>query len=79
MIDRELWLKNNALEQIEWEKNLTYFDKETNSNKPTQQALNPRSLDQALQIAKNQLNYIISNNRRRKLKFIISYLIKNYL
>nr|WP_298655889.1 hypothetical protein [uncultured Flavobacterium sp.] len=57
--DRDLWLKLNAEYQIEWEKNLTYFDRFTGTYKPTQQALHPRTMETALQIAKNQLEYDI--------------------
>lgn len=53
--DRNLWLKLNAENQIEWEKNLVYFDRESNSYKPTLQALNPRTMEEALIIAENQL------------------------
>ncbi|MCB1713150.1 MAG: hypothetical protein KDH96_11960, partial [Candidatus Riesia sp.] len=42
---------------IEWEKGLTYFDKETQTNKPTLQALNPRTMIEALKISRNQLEY----------------------
>jgi len=31
--ERELWIKLNAERQIEWEKGLTYFDKETQTYK----------------------------------------------
>ena len=55
--DRELWIKLNAQHQIEWEKNLTYFDKETKTDKPTLQALNPRSMETALEISRGQLEY----------------------
>lgn len=55
--ERNLWIKLNAERQIEWEKGLTYFDTKTNTYKPTQQALNPRSLDTALKISKEQLEY----------------------
>lgn len=55
--ERELWIKLNAERQIEWEKGLTYFDKETQTYKPTLQALNPRSMEQALIVARNQLEY----------------------
>jgi len=53
--ERELWIKLNAERQIEWEKGLTYFDKETQTYKPTQQALNPRTMEQALIVSRNQL------------------------
>ena len=52
--DRKLWIKLNAERQIEWEKGLTYFDKESGTNKPTLQALNPRTMKEALEISKRQ-------------------------
>lgn len=45
--DRELWIKLNAEQQIEWEKGLTYFDVKTQTHKPTLQALNFRSMEEA--------------------------------
>ncbi len=55
--DRQLWIKLNAERQIEWEKGLTYFDKETNTYKPTFQALQPRTMEEALDCSKRQLEY----------------------
>lgn len=55
--ERELWIKLNAERQIEWEKGLTYFDKETQTRKPTLQALNPRTMSEALEISRDQLEY----------------------
>ncbi len=55
--ERALWIKLNAERQIEWEKNLTYFDKKTQTHKPTIQALNPRTLETALEISERQLEY----------------------
>ncbi len=55
--DRELWIRLNAERQIEWEKSLTYFNFKTGKNEPTLQALNPRSIEEALEISKNQLEY----------------------
>ncbi len=55
--ERELWIKLNAERQIEWEKGLTYFDKETQTHKPTLQALNTRTMEEALKISRNQLEY----------------------
>ena len=46
--ERELWIKLNAERQIEWEKGLKYFDKESQTYKPTHQALNHRSMEEAL-------------------------------
>lgn len=53
--DRNLWIRLNAQRQIEWEKSLTYFDKVSGTNKPTLQALNPRSMEEAMEISNNQL------------------------
>lgn len=55
--DRDLWLKLCAEYQIEWEKGLTYFDKTSGKHLPTLQARNPRGMEEALRIARNQLNY----------------------
>jgi len=55
--DRELWIKLNAERQIEWEKGLTYYDRTTNSYKPTGQALHPRTMDEAMEISRNQCKY----------------------
>jgi len=55
--DRELWIKLNAQHQIEWEKSLTYFDRVSQTYKPTQQALHPRTYNDALEVARNQLEY----------------------
>jgi hypothetical protein len=63
--DRDLWLKLNAEHQIEREKSLTYFCTESNTNKPTKQALNPRSMEDALRIARNQLDYDVKNGELR--------------
>ncbi len=56
-LERELWIKLNAERQIEREKGLKYFDKNTQTYKPTIQALNPRTMKEALEISKNQLEY----------------------
>jgi len=58
--ERDLWLLLNAHEQIHWEKNLTWY------GKPTHQALNHRNIDEALKVARNQLNFDIENNRLRE-------------
>jgi predicted solute-binding protein len=55
--ERDLWLKLNAEHQIAWEKGLTWFNQETQKHEPTLQALNPRTFESALEIAKNQLAY----------------------
>ncbi len=55
--DRELWIKLNAERQIEWEKTLTYFNERTGKHEPTLQARNPRSMEEALRVSKNQLEY----------------------
>lgn len=41
--DRDLWLKLNSERQIEWEKNLTWFNSKTVKHEPTLQALNHRT------------------------------------
>lgn len=72
--DRDLWLKLCAEHQIAWEKGLTYFDKESGTHKPTLQALNHRTMDTALEIARRQLNYDIKTG---KLRFTLEdYLLK---
>jgi hypothetical protein len=63
--ERELWIDLNAKRQIEWEKSLTYFNKETGKNEPTNQALNPRSMEDALIISRIQLEYDERNNDLR--------------
>lgn len=55
--DRELWIRLNAERQIEWEKGLRYFDTRSQTYKPTLQALNPRTIEQAMIISKNQCEY----------------------
>lgn len=52
--DRDLWIRLNAEFQIEWEKGLSYFDRSSKTYKPTLQALNPRSMEEALKISKSQ-------------------------
>lgn len=63
--DRELWIKLNAERQIEWEKSLTWFNKETGKYEPTRQALNPRSMEAALEVARNQCEYDEKNGELR--------------
>ncbi len=53
--DRNLWIRLNAERQIEWEKTLTYFNIKTGKHEPTLQALNPRTMVEALRVSKNQL------------------------
>ena len=73
--DRNLWIKLNAEHQIDWEKNITYFDKESGEHKPTHQALNPRSMEDAIEIAKNQLAY---DEKEGKLRYTLEeYLTLN--
>ena len=62
--DRELWIKLNAEYQIEWEKNLTYFDNESQTHKPTLQARNPRTMEEALEVARNQLKWDEENKEK---------------
>jgi len=70
--DRELWIKLNAERQIEWEKNLTYFDSELQTHKPTLQALNPRSMEEALRISRNQCEY---DEKEGKLRYSLEELL----
>lgn len=53
--EREAYLTAEANRQIEWEKGLTYTDPETGEQKPTQQALNHRTFEEAYKIAERQL------------------------
>ena len=55
--ERELWINLNAERQIDYERGLTYFDSETQTYKPTLQALSPRTMDESLVISRNQLEY----------------------
>ena len=61
--DRELWINLNAERQIELEKSLTYFNKISGKHEPTQQALHHRSMETALEISKNQLDYDEKNKK----------------
>lgn len=63
--DRDLWLKLDAERQINWEKSLTYFDKASGTHKPTNQARNPRSMEEALRIARVALDYDIKHGVQR--------------
>ena len=69
--DRELWIRLNAQRQVEWEKNLKYFDKKSKTYKPTLQALNPRTMEEALEISRRQLEY---DERVGKLRFSLEEL-----
>jgi hypothetical protein len=60
--ERELWIKLYAERQIEWEKELRYFDKATQTYKPTLQAINPRNMEEALEVSRRQLEYDEKNN-----------------
>ena len=69
--DRELWIRLNAQRQVEWEKNLKYFDRKSKTYKPTLQALNPRTMEEALEISRRQLEY---DERVGKLRFSLEEL-----
>jgi len=70
--DKELWIKLNAERQIEWEKNLTYFDKKSGKNLPTMQALNPRTMEVALDISRKQCEV---DERDGKLRYTLEELL----
>lgn len=70
--ERNLWIKLNAERQIDWEKNLTYFDQVTKSHKPTQQALNPRSMERAMEISTEQLE---TDEEKGKLRYTLEELL----
>lgn len=70
--DRELWIKLNAERQIEWEKGLTYFDTETQTHKPTLQALNPRSMEEAIEVSRGQCEH---DEKEGKLRFTMEQLL----
>ena len=67
----DLWIRLDAEYQIEWEKNLTWFDSSDNTYKPTKQALHHRSIEQALEIAARRLDYDI---KKGKLRFTLEQL-----
>ncbi len=69
--DRELWIRLNAERQIEWEKSLTYWD-ETGTQKPTLQALNPRTMEEALEVSANQLAF---DEREGRLRYTLAELL----
>lgn len=70
--DRELWIKLNAERQIEWEKGLTYFNLKEQRHLPTLQALNPRSMESALEISRRQCRY---DEGRGELRFSLEELL----
>ena len=72
--DRALYIKLCAEMQIVWEKSLTYFDKESQTNKPTLQALNPRDMKTALEIAERQL---VHDEKEGKLRYTLEALLNN--
>ena len=55
--ERNRYIEINAQRQIDWEKGLTYFDKVSGTNKLTLQALNPRSMEEAMEISIRQVEY----------------------
>ncbi len=71
--ERELWINLNAERQIDYESGLTYFDRETQTYKPTLQALSPRTMGEALEISRNQLEYDEKN--RSKPRFSLEELL----
>lgn len=70
--DKELWIKLNAERQIEWEKNLTYFNNKTGKNEPTLQALNPRTMDEAMEISRRQCD---GDEKDGKLRYSMEQLL----
>jgi hypothetical protein len=58
--DRELWIKLNAERQILFDKNC--YDK---TGKPYVNAISPRTMEQALQISRRQLEYDEKNGKLR--------------
>ena len=70
--DRELWIRLNAERQIAWEKGLTYFDRESGEHKPTNQARNPRSMEEAMEISRAQCGY---DEKAGKLRFSLEELL----
>lgn len=73
--DRQLWIRLNAEHQIAWEKGLTYFDIATQTRKPTLQARNLRSMEEALEIAQRQCEY---DERKGELRHTLEdYLLKS--
>ncbi len=63
--DRQLWIKLNAERQIVWEKGLTYFNKKTGKYEPTLQALNPRSIEEAIEVSVCQCKIDEKNGKLR--------------
>ena len=70
--DRQLWIKLNAERQIEWEKSLTWFNSKTGNHEPTLQAKNPRSIEEALEVSKRQLEY---DEKIGKLRYTLEELL----
>ncbi len=70
--DRELWIKLNAERQISWEKNLTYWDDKEKKHKPTHQALNPRTMEEAMEISRNQCKH---DEKEGKLRYSMEELL----
>lgn len=70
--DRNLWIRLNAEHQIDWEKSLTWYNPKTGKHEPTQQALNHRTMEQALKVSENQLE---CDERNGKLRFSLEELL----
>lgn len=66
--DRELWIKLNAERQILFDKNC--YDEKT--GKPYSNALNPRTMEQALEISRRQLEY---DEKKGKLRYSLEELL----
>ena len=66
--DRELWIKLNAERQILFDKNC-YDEK---SGKPYSNALNPRSMEDALEISRRQCEY---DEKQGKLRYSLEELL----
>lgn len=59
--------------KIEWEKQLKYFDRKTETYKPTKQAENPRTLEQAIEISENQCKF---DEQKGRLRYSLEQLLK---
>jgi hypothetical protein len=70
--DRKLWIKLNAERQIDWEKGLTYFDKESGTHKPTLQALNPRTMEEAMEVSERQC---VADEKNGSLRYSLEELL----
>ena len=66
--DRELWIRLNAERQILFDKNC--YDEKT--GKPYSNALNPRSMEQALEISRRQLEH---DEKQGKLRYSLEELL----